>query len=1766
MEKGESFDLGETSESTLIGKDLEGYPTGKDVDLEEDTSEVGGNLRWAVLAMACLVMFGNYYAYDLPAALNKPLQDYMEEEDNAYQYQLNLFYALSKKYWIMHFGRIIFGVGGESLSVAQTRITAKWFKGKEIAFALGVNLSVARLGSVMNDFVSPHLAVSENVPVAIWFGSVTCFISFFSGLVLNALDSYGSKRKKFKARATALKKLKSSGTGDDLRNPAPLQREISDVTIPSNAPHQAGSLDFAALLNFPLSFWLICLIMCFMFATVVPFNTIHSAFLQSKWYPDDPKTAGQVMALPDIISAVLVPFCGTFVDRYGRRVKVLIVCGSLMAIVHVILGFATAQTVPSPLPTLMILGFSYALLLTFWPCIPLVVDERNQATAFGVATATQNAALSLFPILVAALVNADNTYFLTEMFFVLCSVCGVVVCFWLYWVDKVYLGGILERSKDDIALSRDKSKQNVAYTSLRDDRDSVELTAIRMDKVGLRNLREDCSLMAQQSDGGHQLQRQYLTVTSSHNTRTLHHSHGSIQRHDEITVLTHHSQLSHHSVQSNFLFDFEDGSNRAPISELLSRGEVTYTGEESTYGSVRGSVMSSQLKVEHVDVVEQLEEIERIQEGEFDDAGSDTLEYGADLRNLRRRNMPSVRKKPSGETKGPTKASPPKKAKRLGMLRGVFIPTFQNIVGIIVFVRFAWIVGEAGIGQALLITFFSTTLTLLTGISMCAIVTNGRVPGGGAYYMISRSLGKEFGGSVGILFYLGNCVGCAMYILGIVEIMMTNVAPQWSFKNTANDGRVYGTAILMVVSLVVATGFEVFQHIALLFFGAVVLAVVSSLVGLLSSNRPGLPSEITGFPGFFHQNWQPGYHLPNLRGEIDNVSLFDLFGVFFPAVTGVLAGSSRSGELEDPQRDIPRGTLLAHFVTTCIYYAFVLLLGTIVDGSLLRVKTALVMATVSWPTYYLTLIGCVFASLGAALQSLVSGPRLLQAMAKDHIAPILKGFQPLSKRPALFGVFPANEPRRALLLSILIAEAAILIGSLDTVTKVVTLTYLTCYVFVNISTTILGFLKAPNWRPAWKYYHWTLSLMGAIMALAFGFIISWIVSICALVAMILLFKYIEYNGAQVQWGDGLQAFHLQVAQRNLWTMERDLSEHVKNWRPHIILFVKMKEEEGEGEDGKKVLIRDPEILDLLSALKKGGGLTMLATVKLTENQLEHDFHATRMYQEALRSAAKEHKVNAFTQVLCAPSLTNGILSAVQCTGIGHLRPNTVMLGWPRIPDESFVNLIRSIINLDRALLIVKGMCSVADLYRHPSRKRHSASGVETVDVYWLVHDGGILTLIAHVLLKHSKWRRCRLRIFVIASETDNSVAMKRNLVATLDHLRIDAVADVLEIGHHDITPFAYERTSRMQERRALIEAAAKASNAAMRRKNSEFPLGMVGRRASGHDGGGGRPMNPLSMGPSAVSLHTSSTLAATPPMLQREMTRGGGVDPRTVFERMRSMSSVMQRNLGGGAGAASGSGVASLAGEKATGKESVVVELDRLGRPRVKRDGSFVDDGGVGAGDRKGQPVDLWTVHGIPRTREPSGEGSGKNSLSVRDASLSVRDASLSIKDGKIGAGVGAGKEVKQSSALGADDSGVTALNSQQSVAGAGDLPVDPDATATLLRGSLEGIPESDEISSIPSLVPSEAVLPIDADEEEAISPGLLRMNTAVKLNQLFRAKSSNSRLVLCNLPMPGGGGEKGRVGYDANEYLEYIDALTEGIPRVMLVKGTGFEVVTNYY
>ncbi|KAL6991632.1 Protein ccc1 [Sarracenia purpurea var. burkii] len=289
---------------------------------------------------------------------------------------------------------------------------------------------------------------------------------------------------------------------------------------------------------------------------------------------------------------------------------------------------------------------------------------------------------------------------------------------------------------------------------------------------------------------------------------------------------------------------------------------------------------------------------------------------------------------------------------KLGTMMGVFIPCLQNILGIIYYIRFSWIVGMGGIGESLLLVAFCGSCTFLTSISLSAIATNGAMKGGGPYYLIGRALGPEVGVSIGLCFFLGNAVAGALYVLGAVETFLKAVPSAGIFRETVtkvngtevaepilspslHDLQIYGIVVTIILCFIVFGGVKMINRVAPAFLIPVLLSISCIFVGIFAARKDHPATGITGLSlRTFKDNWNSDYQTTNNAGIPDpdgktSWGFNALVGLFFPAVTGIMAGSNRSASLEDTQRSIPIGTLAATLVTTGLYLITVLLFGAL---------------------------------------------------------------------------------------------------------------------------------------------------------------------------------------------------------------------------------------------------------------------------------------------------------------------------------------------------------------------------------------------------------------------------------------------------------------------------------------------------------------------------------------------------------------------------------------------------------------------------------------------------------------------------------------------------------------------------------------------------------------------------------------------------------------------------------------------------------------------
>jgi solute carrier family 12 (sodium/potassium/chloride transporter), member 2 len=281
---------------------------------------------------------------------------------------------------------------------------------------------------------------------------------------------------------------------------------------------------------------------------------------------------------------------------------------------------------------------------------------------------------------------------------------------------------------------------------------------------------------------------------------------------------------------------------------------------------------------------------------------------------------------------------------KLGWIQGVLIPVLLNIYGVMLFLRMGWIVGQAGIIEASGIIGVSALICVITTLSLSAISTNGEVKGGGIYYIISRSLGPEFGASVGVVFAFANAIAASMNTIGFCD-SLNQLLSSYGIKiidNGINDTRIIGSVALLIMIVICAVGMEwevKAQNVLIVIIGA---AIVDFMVGTILG--PQSPEAIAkGFTGFstevLVQNLYPDYRF----SEGLTQTVFTVFAIFFPSVTGIQAGANICGDLKDPSSSIPKGTLLALFISMGTYATFVLFVG----GAALRDASGIVAEVVN---------------------------------------------------------------------------------------------------------------------------------------------------------------------------------------------------------------------------------------------------------------------------------------------------------------------------------------------------------------------------------------------------------------------------------------------------------------------------------------------------------------------------------------------------------------------------------------------------------------------------------------------------------------------------------------------------------------------------------------------------------------------------------------------------------------------------------------------------
>lgn len=670
----------------------------------------------------------------------------------------------------------------------------------------------------------------------------------------------------------------------------------------------------------------------------------------------------------------------------------------------------------------------------------------------------------------------------------------------------------------------------------------------------------------------------------------------------------------------------------------------------------------------------------------------------------------------------PSPSSEPK----LGTFLGVFTPSILTILGVVLFLRTGWVVGNVGLVGALTIIVLAHTITAATALSVSAIATNMHVGAGGAYYMVSRSLGLEIGGAIGVPLFLAQAFSVTLYAFGLAEslqlfwpeVPQTAVAALTVLTVSLVAGRSTSLALKLQIPILVAIG----------------LAITSLFVGAAGKASATLPlfNSVTEGEGF----WV-------------------VFAVFFPAVTGLMAGVSLSGDLKDPKRSITRGTLVAVAVGFVVYLSVPIALAAaaepevLVGDNLIWFKLAVVPALI-FP-------GLFGAILSSAVGSILGAPRTLEALIQDRVIP-----EPRMPRIPKLGLRGQRIKGMPHLISTAVALGAVALGDLNTVAPVLSMFFLTTYGVINLVAGLEQVSGSPSYRPSIRV-PWLVSLAGFAGCLAVMWLINPIAAVVAVMVEVLIYAGLRRRALTASWGD-LRYGALMTLTRATLLMLRRLPVDPRNWRPHILVFA--------GDLEKRL-----DLVRFAAWLNQKRGI--LTVSKLLIGELEEEAPHIPGEMQSMNRFLDEQGFHAFAEVEVTHDFETGVLEVGQANGIAGLSSNTLMFGWSN-KRERLASLLRI---SRRAVLLGKStvICRVSP--------RHWGLHPQRIDVWWggMQHNGDMMLLFAYLVSANPEWARAEISVKTIASSAMSLEQTERSLAELLVRSRINATATVIPRPAPDVT-------------------------------------------------------------------------------------------------------------------------------------------------------------------------------------------------------------------------------------------------------------------------------------------------------------------------------------------------------------------------------------------
>lgn len=664
------------------------------------------------------------------------------------------------------------------------------------------------------------------------------------------------------------------------------------------------------------------------------------------------------------------------------------------------------------------------------------------------------------------------------------------------------------------------------------------------------------------------------------------------------------------------------------------------------------------------------------------------------------------------------------KARKFGAFSGVFTPSILTILGVIMYLRLGWVMGVAGLWGAIIIILLAHVISLTTGLSISSIATDKKIEAGGIYYILSRSLGLPIGGSIGLTLFVGTALSISMYIVGFTEnfLALPVITDFLNIQTVSVDNvRVIGTIVLIVLIVLALISTNIAIKTQFFILGAIFLSIISIAIG------------------FFLSGPAPDSVAPEVVPPFMDYSFEVVFAIFFPAVTGFTAGVALSGDLKDPKRDIPKGTMWSILTGLVVYISLGMGFYFFVDQQLLMSDYNFLLV-IAWVPI-LVIAGVWGATLSSALGGILGGPRIIQAIAQDRIVPSILGK----------GQGVNNEPRNALIFTFLLAEIGILIGDLNVIARVVTMFYLTAYGFINLAFALEKWASS-DFRPSFKISLW-IGIIGFLACFFIMFELDITAMVAALVILTFIYIYISRKNLHLDVGDVWPSVAASLLRKILTAMHnKKLNE--RNWRANILLF-------------SGGTVNRPHLIAFGKWLVGRHGL--VSNFDLVEHKSSKILYPKSEQNVEEETLAKVEGI--FSRRQECNNIYEGIETISATYGFSGVEPNTVILGWGRKTAEPlrFARMLKYLSDLDMNIVLLDYNVD------------NGFGEYERIDIWWRggSNNGNlILSLIKFIRISY-EWRNATVRLLLVNPIDERQVLIEKQSREVLANMRMDAEIKVI---------------------------------------------------------------------------------------------------------------------------------------------------------------------------------------------------------------------------------------------------------------------------------------------------------------------------------------------------------------------------------------------------